>query len=223
MRRALLATCLIAASLCPLPALAESLKFDSGLPGWTAVTFPGIAPAHFATAGADTLTVATDSGAGLLWHPLSGAGHRPAIARWRWRAEQGVAATDLTRRGADDRILGVYFVFGERPARTAGAMELLASPDVTTLVYVFGGDLPRGSIVASPHMGARGKFVMLRPANSARQVWFDEAVDFAADYARAFGRSMPPLIGIAISSDSDDTRARNRASIQNFVIGENAR
>ena len=223
MRKALIAACLIAISLGPRPVLADTLTFEAGLPGWTAVAFPGIAPARFAAIGAGTLSVATDSGAGLLWHPLSGERRQPATARWRWRVEQGVAATDLTRRGADDRILGIYFVFGDKPARTGSAMELLASPDVTTLVYVYGGDLPRGSVVASPHMGARGKFVLLQSATAARQVWFDESIDYSADYARAFGRPMPQLIGIAISSDSDDTRALNRASIQNLIIGETAR
>jgi hypothetical protein len=220
MRRFIPAIFLLAASLAAHAAMAESLHFEPGLPGWSAVAFPGIAPARFAALGEDTLAVSTDSGAGMLWHPLAGAARQPSTARWRWRVDEGVAATDLTKRGADDRSLGVYFVFGERRASPGGAMDLLASPSVTALVYVFGGDRPRGSVVPSPHMGARGKFIVLRPAATAKQIWFDEKVELAADYARAFGRAMPALIGVAISSDSDDTRARNRASLQGLVTGE---
>lgn len=220
MRKLLITALLIAASFPAPAAIAEVLRFSPGLPGWTAVAFPGIAPARFTASGEDTLLVATDSGAGLLWHPLPGTAGQTRRARWRWRVEQGVAATDLAQRGADDRALGVYFVFGDRPAGASSAMDLLASRSVTALVYVFGGDKPRGSVLPSPHMGARGRFVVLRPAASAKQVWFDETVDLADDFARAFGRALPPLIGVAISSDSDDTRARNRAGVQGLVIAE---
>ena len=134
--------------------------------------------------------------------------------------QEGVAATDLAKRGADDRAIAVYFVFSDRPAGARGPMELLSSPYVTALVYVFGGDKPRDSVIPSPHMGERGKFIALRPADANKQVWFDEKVDLAPDYRRAFGRPMPTLIGVAISSDSDNTHARNRSSLQNFVIGE---
>ena len=145
------------------------------------------------------------------------AGARGAL---RWRVDEAVAATDLTKRGADDRAIAIYFVFSEQPGATISPMQTLASPTVTALVYVFGSDRPRGSVIASPHMGERGKFLVLRPATAPRRVWHDENVDLTGDYARTFGRNMPALIGIAISSDSDDTHGCNRAVVQNMVIGE---
>jgi hypothetical protein len=33
-------------------------------------------------------------------------------AHWRWRVHEGVPPTDPTMRSADDRTLGIYFVFG---------------------------------------------------------------------------------------------------------------
>lgn len=219
MQKPLIATLLILASLAS-PALAEAVRFALGLPGWTVVRFPGIAPAYFTAAADGTLVVATDSAAGMLWRPLTGATRAARTARWRWRVDKGVAPTDLTRRGADDRAVGIYFVFSERPDAANGPMQTLASSAVTALVYVFGGDQPRGTVIASPHMGARGKFISLHPADAPKRVWYDESVDLARDYARAFGRPMPALIGIAISSDSDDTRTGNRASVQGLVVGE---
>lgn len=216
--RALIAALLIAASLTAHPAAAEALHFGPGLAGWTAVDFPGIAPAHFTGTDDGTLSIATDSAAGMLWHPLSGAIRAPRAAHWRWRVDEGVAPTDLTQRGADDRAVAIYFVFNERPGAAMSAMETLASSAVTALVYVFGGDSPRGTLLASPHMGERGKFIVLRPAAAGKRVWHDEAVELAPDYARAFGRPMPALIGISISSDSDDSHARNRASVQGLAV-----
>jgi hypothetical protein len=218
MRKAFITALLIAASLAARPAAAEILRFEPGLSGWTAVQFPGIAPAHFAAAGDASLAIATDSAAGMLWRPLSGAAKQVRAAHWRWRVDEGVAPTDLTRRGADDRAIGIYFVFSDRPELANGPLETLASSSVTALVYVFGGNAPRGSVTASPHMGGRGKFIALRPADAGKRVWYDESVELAPDYARAFGRPLPVLIGVAISSDSDDTRARNRASVQALVV-----
>jgi hypothetical protein len=217
----LIGSLLIAASLAACPAAAEALRFAPGLPGWTAVEYPGIAPAHFAAAADGTLAIATDSSAGMLWRLLPGAAAQSATARWRWRVDEGVAPTDLTSRGADDRAIGIYFVFSERPDLVKnGPMAVLASPAVTALVYVFGGDQPRGTVIASPHMGARGKFIALRRADALKRVWYDESVDLARDYARAFGRPMTRLIGVAISSDSDDTRTHNRAGVQGLMVGE---
>lgn len=201
-------------------AAAETMRFSADLEGWTKVSFPGVAAADFSASPDGGLVIATDSAAGMLWHPLSAVAQPPRTARWRWRVEEGVAATDLAKRGADDRAVAVYFVFSDRPAGSRGAMELLSSPAVTALVYVFGGDKARNSVIPSPHMGERGKFIALRSADANKQVWFDEKVDLSPDYRRAFGRPMPTLIGVAISSDSDNTRSRNRSSLQNFVIGE---
>jgi hypothetical protein len=121
-------------------------------------------------------------------------------------------------RGADDRTLGVYFVFGAAEDADQSPSALLSSASVKALVYVFGGDKPRGQIVSSPHMGARGKFLVLRPADAQRDIWFDESVDVTRDYVRAFGQSPPLLLAVAIMSDSDDTRTRNRGEVDALAI-----
>lgn len=222
MIRPTMGTALIAATLAlAAPAAGDVLAFgpDLAQAGWQVVRYPLIRPASFRPAEAAMLAVETDRAAGMLWRAL-GEPQRAALAAcWRWRADVGVPATDLTRKGADDRVLGVYFVFGTAADAGKGPLTLLRSASVTTLVYVFGGDAPRGSVVASPHMGARGKFVVLRPADVAKGVWFAESVDIGRDYARVFGRPLPLLLGVAVSSDSDDTGTRNVAAIADIEIG----
>jgi hypothetical protein len=124
----------------------------------------------------------------------------------------------LTKRGSDDRALGVYFFYGTPADAKKSPLAMLGSPTVTALVYVFGGDKPRRAVLSSPHMGARGKFIVLRPADAQMGIWFDENVDLAKDHARAF-RALPPLLlAVAISSDSDDTGRRNRARLRDLTI-----
>jgi hypothetical protein len=68
-------------------------------------------------------------------------------------------------------------------------------------------------------MGNRGKFLVLRPADSQKGVWFGESVSLAKDLARAFGTQPPRLLlVIAVSSDSDDTGRRNHARIRDLTI-----
>lgn len=218
--RTFIAAAFIAFGFASGPAFAETIRFSPGLEEWTKVKFPGIAPVDFSASSDGRLTIAADSAAGMLWRSLPVPPNAPRSARWRWRVEQGVAATDLTRRGGDDRAIAIYFVFSERPEGSYSPMQVLASSAVTTLAYVFGGDQPRDSIVASPHMGKRGRFLTLRPADAPKKVWLEEKVDLSSDYRRAFGQPMPTLVGIAISSDSDDTKARNRAGVQDLNIDE---
>lgn len=204
------------------PLAAEPLAFgpDLGRSGWSAVSFPGIRPASFAAVDERTLAVATDGAAGLLWRPLGPALRSARKARWRWRADEAVLPTDLTRRGADDRVLAVYLVFGAAGDAGRGALDLLMSSSTSALVYVFGGAAARGAVLPSPHMGARGRFVVLRAADAALGAWFDESVDIGADYRRAFAAVPPPLLAVAVTSDSDDTRSRNRAMLADLAIGE---
>jgi hypothetical protein len=103
------ATALFAAS-----ARAETITFGPALEraGWNVVSYPRIKPAIFHAENDTTLDVAADSAAGLLWHPVDATLRDARTAQWRWRVDEGVGPTDLTRRGRDDRALAVYFIFG---------------------------------------------------------------------------------------------------------------
>jgi hypothetical protein len=204
------------------PALAEEMAFGPDLQtaSWAVVSFPGLPTASFRAVGDRGLEVTADAAVGLLWRAVSSGSRHARVARWRWRVDEGVPPTDLTKRGADDRALGVYFIFGISADAGKGALSALGSPSVSTLVYVFGGDRARGEIVPSPHMGPRGKFVILRPADTRKGVWLEERIEIAKDYARAFGRPPPLLIAVAIFTDSDDTRTRNRARLEALAIEE---
>ena len=74
------------------------------------------------------------------------------------------------------------------------------------------------SVLPSPHMGASGKLVVRQTAARADGKWQPEKADLAADFRRAFGREPGPLVGIAISSDSDDTGGVNVASIEALAV-----
>lgn len=185
---------------------------------WSIVSFPFKRPITTAIVNPSTLEVVADRAAGVLWHALPQMPAAPGKAQWAWRAEEGVGPTDLTRKGEDDRIMAIYFVFGQASDKDKDVMSVLNSSSVSALVYVFGGSGTKGTVLPSPHMGARGKFIILQPATAERRSWLDENVDLEADFQRAFGRAPPSLLGIAISSDSDDTGGTNKVRVRGIHI-----
>ena len=75
-----------------------------------------------------------------------------------------------------------------------------------------------GSVLASPMLGERRKILVQRPADSPTGVWRAESVDLHADFRRAYGRDPRPLLGIAVSSDSESTGTVTDAELADLVV-----
>ncbi|MBV6657554.1 MAG: DUF3047 domain-containing protein [Devosiaceae bacterium] len=205
-------------ALGPTPAHASTtLSFN----GWQSWTFNGIPATRFAPSGS-SLSLTAEGSSSVLYGVVPTAARRAASASWQWQVSQGVGPTDLARRGGDDRALALYFVFvsAETAARfgdqTPALSRLLGMRDGRTLIYVWGGNAGRGTILNSPYLRSRGKTVVLRPAGTGG--WTSERVDLASDYSRAFGGGKDTLIAVAVSSDSDDTSGVNQAAIRNITL-----
>lgn len=203
-------------------ARAEPISFGPDLAGqgWKVLTFRSLNPVSYAAEGADRLSIRADRAASLIWRGLDEKLWQTRTATWRWRVQNSVAPTDLAVKGSDDRAIALNFVFAkdEAAARLAKGSTSLTSAmwwsSGAALVYVWGGNASRGSLVASPHMGASGKLILRQPAGVADGRWLPERADLRADFRRAFGREPGPLVGLAISSDSDDTGGLNVAALE---------
>ena len=187
---------------------------------WRYLSFPGRQGAQFKASGGDTVIVRAEAGVGVLWHPvsleLSGAGY----AQWRWRVTAGVDPTDLTRKGGDDRVLAIYFVFVDGPeaVENADLTELLRQGKGYLLMYVWGGSANPGTILPSPYFDGRGRTIVKRAADAPMAVWFKETADVRSDFRRAFGRLPGKLVAVAVSSDSDDTGGLNIAAVADLDV-----
>ncbi len=216
---------LLAAAPCAAAA-AEPVPFGPSLErnGWRTLTFRGLPPVEFSAPGASRLDIVSDRAASVIWRELPPGLAASRQADWRWRALSGPPATDLSARGRDDRAIAVYFVFArdEAAARSARGASSLTSAmwwsSGSALVYVHGGTGERGQIVPSPHMGASGRLIIRQPGGRGGEAWLSETVDLAADFRRAFGKEPGPLVGVAVSSDSDDTGTRTVASIEGLRL-----
>lgn len=205
------ALCLAAA----LPASAASVAFNDS---WSVQRFSLFSGNEYGFNGS-SLSVISEGSVSIAFRPLSEGAWGARRAAWRWSVSEGVPPTDLTRKGGDDRNLALYFVFLPRAEaqRLQGASirQLLSEETIRALVYVWGGAHPRGAVLPSPYLGARGKTVVLRGSGTGSHA---ESVDLAADYARAFGGRPEALVGIAVSGDSDDTDSAIRGTIRNLTV-----
>lgn len=191
------------------PGQTQPLSFDGS---WKEQGFLRFSSNDYGQNGA-SLQVVSDGTVSLLWKAVPDALRGTRSASWTWAVAEGVPATDLRRKGGDDRNLAVYFAFTDAAtAATANpnrATALLRDPNTRVLVYVWGDDDGRGTIQDSPYLPGL-KTVVLRQAGTGQ---FAENVNLAADYARAFGGAPEVLMGVGISADSDDTDTKIRASI----------
>jgi hypothetical protein len=206
---------LIAAGVAALAAPALALPFDGG---WTEQTFPRRKRNRYGQQGGG-VEVASDGGVSLLIRPVPEPLWPARTARWSWSVTQGVPATDLARKGGDDRNLALYFVFlttadADR-LRGASVRKVLTSKVAKVLVYVWGGDATRGTLSQSPYLDRRGVTITLRPAGVGT---FSESVDLGADHARAFGAPPEVLFGLGLSADSDDTETAIRARVDGLQL-----
>lgn len=166
-----------------------------------------------------SLGIASDGGVSLAWTRTGRGDWGATSASWNWSVDQSVPATDLRRKGGDDRNISVYFVF--LPEADANQMEganirqLNNNPNVRILQYVWGGNHARGDVQQSPYAPGQGANVILRQAGTGSN---SENVDLARDFATAFGGAPGALVGIAVSADSDDTNSSIRASVSNLAV-----
>ncbi len=165
------------------------------------------------------LGIVSEGAVSLAWTPVPRADWGATGAAWTWQVDQSVPATDLGRKGGDDRNISVYFVFlpeAEAEAlRGANIRQLMGSASVRILQYVWGGSYGQGVLVPSPYAPGQGVTVALRQAGTGSH---SETVDLARDFAAAFGGTPEALVGLAVSADSDDTDSVIRATVSNLAL-----
>lgn len=198
--------------------------------GWRKVTWSGIPPAEFSGTASRGVRIRAEGQGSFIVRPLSGP---PGCLAWRWRVDAGPPATDLSRRGGDDRAISLSIGFaGFSPSagvvlRAQHAMAQASAGERalprSALSYVWGGTgreagQPHG-FFQSPWTPGITQLRVMRHAEAPRGQWVEERVDLGADWRAAFGGAeVPPITELVISVDVEDTKARVDAQIENIRL-----
>jgi hypothetical protein len=190
--------------------------------GWKHYTLPGKAATQFSYArkdGRDALAVKAVSSASMLRHKVRVEPAELGNVRFSWKVPQLIAEADMASRDADDSPVRVILAFeGDRSrfsARNSMMSELalaLTGEEMpfATLMYVWCNKRAPGTVINNARTDRVRKIVVESGARKLDQ-WLDYERDIRADYQRAFGEAPGALVGIAIMTDSDNTRTTANA------------
>ena len=126
------------------------------------------------------------------------------ILAWSWRPIEFPTSSDERKSGANDSAVSVYAVFPT------------SAVSVKSLKYVWSRVVP-----VDTHLTSSAGNTQVRILRSSAQVgrWADEQVNVREDYQKYFGGSeVPKPGGIAVLTDSDDTKSSAQGDYANFRV-----
>jgi len=126
------------------------------------------------------------------------------ILAWSWRPIEFPTNSDERRSGANDSAVSVYAVFPT------------SAVTVKSVKYVWSRVVPVGT-----HLTSSAGSTQVRVLRSSAQAgrWADEQVNVREDYQKYFGGSdVPKPGGIAVLTDSDDTRSNAQGDYADFRV-----
>ncbi len=230
----------------PAPAAAETVSVDSGrsavprfsaqppgerLPtGWTHQTLPSVDRTNrfdlVGDQGTTVLRVRSERSASSLAVVLRIDPAKTPLLRWRWRVSNVVTASDLRRKDGDDYAARVYVLFDLPPERLSvrdrlriAAARLLhgARLPAAALCYVWGNAQAVGEAGWNPYTDRLRMIVVDSGPTHAGQ-WRELVRDVASDFHAAFGGPVPPISGLAVGADTDNTGEAVEARFADLVF-----
>lgn len=167
-------------------------------------------------AGTLVLRARSEGGAASLRHSLYADPALTPVLRWRWRTERLIDAADLTRKAGDDYPARLYVFFDrrieqmsfkERTLFKLGQARYGDELPSAALCYVWDNRQPVDTVQDNVYTGFV-KMVVATSGSAELGRWVALRRDIAADYRRAFGTEPPAIIGVAVSTDTDNTGER---------------
>jgi hypothetical protein len=211
------------------PAVARQTSYAL-FPGWENRPMPGKRWAPFETVeqdGRPGLQVKAQSSLSILSKRLRpGAtastnvnANTPLQLNFSWWVERLLPHANLSDPEASDSParLAVSFEgdrsrFTPRDHMMSELLQLMTGDPLpyATLVYVWANDLAPGTIVPSSRT-QRIRYFVVEQGSQRLGRWVNHRRDVRADFVKAFGESPGPVSGLALMTDTDNTRTATRA------------
>ena|SRR5512145_754434 len=205
-------------------------NFES-LDQWDPLTFPKI-KAHsiytlVAEGGKTVLKAQSRASASALVYGRTFNVYENPLLRWRWKVTRLSETGNPKEKSGDDYPIRVYVMFRFDPASASLGERLIYNaakviygqyPPHSTLNYVWTGTRISDKYIVSPYTDKARMVILERGSNRAGQ-WVEEAVNILDDYRKAFGKEPPAVAGLAVMSDSDNTKTDAEAYLDYIEVG----
>jgi hypothetical protein len=189
-------------------------------PGWQPLTFRNIeTPTRYSLTTESGITVlkaeSSKSASGLIrrFDDRKVNLRETPILRWRWKVANLIKGADITTREGDDYPARVYVTFYYDADRAGAGMRMQYAmakvlygeyPPHAGINYVWDGKAPVGTMLPNAYTARAMMFVV---ESGPRRVgeWVEIERNVYEDYKRAFREEPPPVSGIAVMTDTDQT------------------
>ena len=151
--------------------------------------------------------------------------------KWRWKVDNVYRKADPEKKSGDDYPIRIQIVFKYDPEK-AGRLKRIEYdlarkiygeyPPQSTLSYVWASREDQKAIMTSPFSNSI-RLMALEKGGKKSGIWCEEEINIVKDYREAFGVDPPPIAGIAIMNDSDDTGERSVSYVKSIEVFRNTR
>ena len=171
--------------------------------------------------------VSAASASGLM-NAYHGPAERLPWITWRWKISHVLKNGNVADKGGDDYAARIYVAFEYSPKGKSWAQKmryhaarLIAGNRLpgSAINYIWANKAPVGTIVANPYTD-QTKMIVLRSGNASAGCWIAEKRNLVQDYQSAFGQKPPPIMGIAIMTDTDNTGESTTAWYGDILLSD---
>ena len=136
------------------------------------------------------------------------------IIEWRWKVENILEKGDVSRKDGDDYPARLYITFEYDSAKVGlfekakyEAAKLVHGqyPPIATINYIWESKVPIGTIVPNPYTD-RAQMIVTQSGSDKLNKWVTEERNVFEDYKNSFGEDPPKISGVAIMTDTDNTK-----------------
>jgi DUF3047 family protein len=187
--------------------------------GWKPLTFKKIPKStvyELVTDGAAVVVKATsDAGASGLTKEVNIDPSVFPVVHWRWKVENLLSRSDVTRKSGDDYPARLYITFEYDPQKVSfgrklkykAGRALFGDIPIAALNYIWDTKTPIGTVVDNAYTDF-AKMIVVETGATKVGAWVEESRNVYQDYKQAFGEDPPMINGIAIMTDTDNTKER---------------
>lgn len=147
------------------------------------------------------------------------------IIRWRWKVDNLLKHSDVNRKDGDDYPARLYVTFEYDPEKTSFSKKLkykagraiFGDIPIGALNYIWETKTPIGTIVENAYTNF-AQMIVVESGLLKVRTWVDEERNIYEDYKNAFGEDPPMINGVAIMSDTDNTKEQATAYYGDIIF-----
>ncbi|BCS97367.1 hypothetical protein DSLASN_29990 [Desulfoluna limicola] len=163
--------------------------------------------------GSVVVNAVTDGGASGMIRRVGIDPEQWPVISWRWKVGNVYAKGDATTKKGDDYPARIYVAFAFEPDNASFTERLTFKaaraihgeyPPVAVLNYIWANKTPKGTLLPNAYTG-RAMMIAVQSGPDKAGTWITETRNILTDYKQAFGTTPPPISGVAIMTDADNT------------------